>query len=372
MIEDELRAAFARHEQLTPATGPVIAAVEQGYRRRRRGRIALRAAGAAVLAAAILAGPAVAINAVGSSALPRPPGHPAEPDLAPGPLNFLLLGLDRASGEDPGRSDTVLMVHIPAGRDVAYLISLPRDLWVPIPGSGMDRLNSAYARGGFGLATRTVSDLAGVRFDGGVRVTYDGLRELVDALGGIDLYVDEKTTSAHVGFTRDGQRRAPFVYEADGTRMRPVPGVVPQVYQVGHQHLAGWQALDYLRQRYLLANGDGDAGRQRHVRQFLGALLRTVRTQHILADPDRATRLLDSLDRAVTVDPGTTSVPRLLVALGGVSMTVGLAAPTIEEAVRGANPTVRLAPDASRLFTAVQRDDMDSWIAAHPDAVNPQ
>ena len=74
-------------------------------------------------------------------------------DLDDQPLNFLLLGSD-SRGDDRGRSDVMMLVHADPSRDRLYLISLPRDLWVPIPGHGTNKINAAYAFGGAPLAVQ--------------------------------------------------------------------------------------------------------------------------------------------------------------------------------------------------------------------------
>lgn len=367
MIEDELRAAFARHEPLTPASGPVVERIRQGYRRRRQRRFALRSAGAAVLAALVVTGPALAIHAAGAR-MNRHPLPVGAPSLPAGALNYLLLGVDREPGTVPVRADSVLIVHVPASRDSAVLVSVLRDLRVAIPGHGTEKLNAAYAYGGFGLVSRTLTQLTGLRFDGGGVVSFDGLRKVVDAAGGVSMYVDEKTTSVHTGFTRDGQQRPPYDLTV-GDQLRAVPGVTPYVHQVGYQHLAGWQVADYLRQRFLLANADGDAGRQRHVRQFVAALLHQLRTDGTLADPGRLQRLLDAAGRAVTVDTGGVPLADLVLALVGIPP----AATGIQVPVSYTNSNdERLGPGATSLFAALVGDDLPGWIAAHPEAVTPQ
>ena len=81
-------------------------------------------------------------------------------ELASQPIDFLLLGSD-SRGEDRGRSDVMMLVHSDPSRDKLYLISLPRDLWVPIPGHGTNKINAAYAFGGAPLAVQTVENLLG-------------------------------------------------------------------------------------------------------------------------------------------------------------------------------------------------------------------
>ena len=138
-----------------------------------------------------------------------------------GPLNILLAGLDTRPSRphEPPRADSVLIVHVPADLDHAYLISLPRDALVEIPpfpetgyGGGTDRLNAAMLYGarqlpgeelpdlerGFRLLAETVSQLTGItRFDAGGVIKFEGFVGIVDALGGITVELEEEIYSEH-------------------------------------------------------------------------------------------------------------------------------------------------------------------------------
>jgi len=345
MDEDELRAVFARHEHLTPAAEPLKAAIREGYRRRWRRRLVLRSVGAAAVALSV--------------PVPVPLSTVTPPALRPGPLTFVLAGIDRPPGADVARSDTVLIAHVPAARDKVYLVSVLRDSYVSIPGHGRDKLNAAYAYGGFPLLQQTLRSDFGIAVDGGAVADFTGLQRVVDSIGGVDMYVDEDTVSIHIGWTKDGRQKPPYL----GTR--PVPGVTPQRYRVGYQHLTGWQAVDFVRQRVLLPHGDAD--RQRHVRQFLTALL--TRARSLLSDPQRASAFLDSLQQAITVDTGGMALLELLRAVDKVGTPIGLQAATSTLVADGMVGEV-LTPDGTSLLAAVAHDDVDAWIAAHPGAVS--
>ena len=93
----------------------------------------------------------------------RPPKEAQET----GTLNYVLLGSDSRDpgNEGNGRSDTILVVHLNAKRNKAYIISFPRDMYVNVPGYGKNKINAAFAFGGAQLAVRTLEDLTGVRMD---------------------------------------------------------------------------------------------------------------------------------------------------------------------------------------------------------------
>ena len=85
------------------------------------------------------------------------------------------------------RSDTILILHIPANGNPAVLISLPRDSYVPIPGYGWNKLNAAYSFGGPSLLARTVQDATGLRIEHYMGIGFGGLVNVVNAVGGVQM-----------------------------------------------------------------------------------------------------------------------------------------------------------------------------------------
>jgi LCP family protein required for cell wall assembly len=329
--------------------GPVAEGAEQpmaakGANPARRPRVGWIAA---TLAAAVLLGGAVTVSRVlasgrgengaepaGTVAAPVPsptpnptPTPPPGAEIA-GPLNLLLVGVDTRVGV-PGwepHADAVMVMHVPAELDRAYLFSLPRDLVVRIPafekaGFGGERTKLTHAmsygsrvpggRGapsteqGFELLSRTVRDYTGIkRFDAGAVLTFGGLDKLVDALGGIDIYVDQRVASIHR--RPDGRHRDGGGSDYVGPRM---------VYEKGERHLTGWQALDYARQRYLPG---GDYDRQRHHQQLVRAIVARVLSQDVAADPDRLDAVLRALGDALTFSGGDHRMVDFAFALSGL------------------------------------------------------
>lgn len=133
-----------------------------------------------------------------SSPVPSP--TPDLPTPPPGEvLNILLLGQDRRPDEtDIPRTDAIMLVRVDPDSHRVALLSLPRDLWVTIPGYGFDRINMAYRSGelygalggGIGLAARTVSGLLNIRVDYVILVDFEGMIGLIDTLGGITVNVE--------------------------------------------------------------------------------------------------------------------------------------------------------------------------------------
>ncbi|MFC8297415.1 LCP family protein [Micromonospora orduensis] len=352
MIEDDLRAAFARHEPLTPPTGPLRAAIDRLVARRRQRRRRWQTGGAALALLGVLgigvplltperAGPPPTADLLGGSSRPAPTGA----------LNILLLGLD-GEGPEASRSDALLLVHIPADRSRPYLVSLPRDLGVPIPGHGTDKLNAAFPFGagfsrpqaakGYELTSRTVAELTGVRVDAGVVLTYSTVRTLTDTVGGVPVCLPEQVRSVHT----------------------------KRVFPAGCQRLGGAAAVDLLRQRYGLPNGGQD--RDRNARLFAAGLLRQATDQGVLTDPVRLARLLAAVGPDVVVSPdrgAALDLLRLVPALRSVE-PVGLSLPVVESV--GPAWYLRLDPQrAPEFLTALREDRLDDWTARHPKRVDP-
>lgn len=197
----------------------------------------------------------------------------AQPAPSEGGQTFLLVGVDSRSelpttGRDAKapewkygaqRSDTMMLVHLPADHSGAYVVSLPRDAWVDIPGHGKAKLNAAFSWGGPPLLIDTVQRLTKVRVDHLAVIDWDGFKNLTDSLGGVDLVVD--------GASR---------------------------------HMNGTQALTYVRERHHLARGDFD--RTHRQQYFLRTVLAKVMRPSTFTNPVKAGKVLDDLTAAVSVD----------------------------------------------------------------------
>lgn len=169
-------------------------------------------------------------------------------------VTILALGIDqRCDEEGPTRTDTMMLFTVdPVGLS-ASILSLPRDLWVEIPGFGPDKINQAhflgesydYPEGGPGLAVDTVEAALGVEVDYYVTINFDAFVQLVDEIGGIDLEVPE---------TIDDRSYPDNCYGYD-----------PFYIEAGSQHLDGEEALKYARTRITFGGDIDRAGRQQQV-----------------------------------------------------------------------------------------------------------
>ncbi|MBV1852114.1 LCP family protein [Catellatospora tritici] len=340
MIEEELRAVFRAHEEQTPELEPLRKAIDTETGRRRRRRTAVRTSLAGALAALVIAVPVTLWR--GADVLPGPvtglTGF-AEPSAEPvpsGALNLLLLGLDQIGVMPDARADTVALLHLPADGHGAYLVALPRDLAVDIPGHGRHRLNAAYTYGGTELARRTVEQATGVRVDAVATVKLSSVRSIVDDLGGVPVCLPTSVKSRHTG----------------------------HVYPAGCRDLSGGEAADLLRQR---GNGvpDGAYGRDRNGQRVLLGLAQRAAELNLLLDAGKLRGLLGT--PGVGLDTGGMSLLGLAMRLERVDRTeiVGITQPGFRADGHGRELLdEQVGP---QLLAALRQDGMAAFAAGHPD-----
>ncbi len=145
--------------------------------------------------------------------------------FAPFRSNVLILGVDRTpKGTDIGRSDTIILLGLQPFTGQANMLSIPRDLWVPIPGYGENRINAAHSFGelehpGYGprLALATLQQNFGVSVNQYLRIRIDGFADVVDALGGIEITLDQAAAGYSPGsYTLNGEQSLAFVRDRTG------------------------------------------------------------------------------------------------------------------------------------------------------------
>lgn len=146
--------------------------------------------------------------------------------FVPGRTNVLALGIDRTpEGTSLGRSDTIILSTFIPTNPYVGMLSIPRDLWVTIPDVGENRINTAHffaesAQQGQGplAALRTVSFNFGIDVNYYIRVRFDGLIEIVDSMGGIEIELDSPTGGYGIGKHQlDGEKALAFVRDREGT-----------------------------------------------------------------------------------------------------------------------------------------------------------
>jgi len=214
--------------------------------------------------------------------------------LAPARVVVLVMGSDARPDElrrgEMGRTDTMLAVVADRGPSGVVLISVPRDLWIAIPGFGEERINAAYAVGGARAAERAAGDLLGVLIDRHLLIGLQGVRDVVDAAGGVEIDVD-------VAIHDDA-------YPTDdyGTVVVDIPA--------GRQWMDGETALRYARTRHQDSDFGRMARQQRVMVALRSALLRP-------ANWWRAPAVLAAVNRATQTDLGLPQLVTLGLAFGG-------------------------------------------------------
>jgi LCP family protein required for cell wall assembly len=331
---------------------------------------------------------------LGSSGAKAQQGHVA----ITGAKNILLIGIDARPDQnvtDLVRADSILILHIPATHDAAYLMSIPRDTWVKIPpfdngkrktGVQYDKINGAYALGGDGLTgadqrrhsvqllAETIKSLWDITFDAAAIVDFTGFQQVVNVLGGVDMYVDERTVSVHIGHDKNGNVKVPFKQytKSDGSQgLTPVPGVTPVVYNVGYQHLAPWQALDFVRQRELLPNSDYD--RQRHQQQFIKAIFKKIVSKDVLTNPVQLNKVLAVVGKSMTVDSGGIDIASWVYAMHGIGgddlLTIKTNNGTFNRSTENSGAEA-LDQNSLDLLQAMRADQVEAFVRSHPQLVN--
>jgi LCP family protein required for cell wall assembly len=298
-----------------------------------------------------------------------------------GPLNILMVGVDErpSNTTDLVRADSILILHIPATHDRAYIASIPRDSYVNIPAyaktkwkGGNDKINSAFAygwqngggrQGGFELLSLTISRLSGLKFNAGAIVDFKGFEKVVDALGGVDMCVDstKPVKSEHWGFDRNGKY------------LSPQQGGKPMTYYPGEcRQFGGWEALDYVRQRKSLE--DGDYGRQRHQQQFVKALAKRAKDRDLQKNPLKVLELVKSIGSALTVDLNGASFESWLYTVKGVSendvVMLKSNAGKFNPIRCGSEECEGLSEDTQAMLKSLKSDEIDEFIGQHPDFVS--
>lgn len=218
-------------------------------------------------------------------------------------VNYLLVGSDTREGADPNspdyggigdttetggtRSDTIMVLHVDNDRKSASLMSIPRDLWVDIPGYGLDRINSAYSHGP-DVLVQTVQSSLGLPINHYIEVDFFSFKDIVSALGGVDMCFDHPTRDLNTGL---------WIGEPGCYTLGPI------------------MSLAYARSRYYEVNrtgewevdGSADLGRVIRQQKFMQAAVAKAASQ-MAANPLRASDLINAAVNSLRVDPGTNLV----------------------------------------------------------------
>lgn len=204
------------------------------------------------------------------------------------PFNVLLLGQDNRPGEDSARADTIIVARIDPENDKVWMLSIPRDTRVQIPGKGTQKINAATFYGGPALMVETVEDFLGVPVNHYMDIDFDGFIQIVDSLGGVwidvDTEIDDPKASSHGSYTA-------------------------QRIEKGYQQLDGDHALTFVRSRDF---PDADFTRMRHQQQFFKALAdQATNLENVLKIPG----MVKDVSQFMATDMGITQIIDVAMAL---------------------------------------------------------
>ncbi len=281
------------------------------------------------------------------------------------PLNILLLGADHGGvGQSVAQdlkdgkwtpwkhlSDTIMLVHIPADRQSVQLVSIPRDTWTKIDGypydNGYAKINAAFSYGGPTLSVKTVQQLTHIRIDHVAIIDWVGFQDLTTALGGVRVYI-------------------PHTFYDDSQRIW---------WHQGWANLQGKLALQYVRTRHGLTNGDFD--RIKRQQNFLRETMAQVLSSSTTHNPIQLAKVVKVITSNLTVDDtwDNSEIRSLAWSLRNVTAhdVQFLTAPLGRyDTTPDGQSIVRLAPKQSQaLFAAVKHDTVKHYLHKHPKARLP-
>jgi LCP family protein required for cell wall assembly len=302
------------------------------------------------------------------------------PPKVTGPLTFLIIGSDSRAGDNANpdtpdgntaavggeRSDTIMLAHVPATMDRAYLISIPRDSYLRIADkngdpAGKNKVNSAFAFGGAPRLVQTINNYTGGRIDYPVIVDFAAIHKLTELVDGVDVIVDSTSYDPYRFLPATTPYPTTPCSDTRGRKQRCL------TFKAGPLHLDPQLAEYYVRQRVNLRRGDLD--RAKRQQQYLRALMTKVTSGDFATNPVKFDKLIRTAASAVTVDKRM-PVEGLAYALKSLRptnltfMTLPIAA---EDTVPGIGSV--LIPDSAKtmeLFTALNTDTLDRYVLKYP------
>ncbi|MCE5191383.1 MAG: LCP family protein [Actinomycetia bacterium] len=251
---------------------------------------------------------------------------PALGDPNSGYSYILLLGNDSTSGNT--RTDTILLARLSSADKSVLLLSIPRDTRTEVPGHGVTKVNHASAYGGVPLTIETVQKLTGLPVNHYVQVDFVGFASIVDALGGIDMYVD-----------------------------RPVDYGQGIIVGTGMQHLNGAKALSVVRNRQAYSNGD--FGRIKTQQAFLSAVARKAAAERNFS---RLTSVMNAGANHVKTDMSVADIVALFGEYRGAASKEipSYTIPATTGTISGVSYVIPKAEEMKALLEAIQRGEFPS------------
>lgn len=275
---------------------PVRLRAERERRSRRNRRIAIGVA-LSMVAAAVLAAAGVFVYLKHiESTMQRTVGGKKKLEITLAdakpqePYNLLILGYDKRPKDTQYRADTMILARVDPKTKQVWMLSLPRDLRVDIPGYGHNKLNSAFVHGQEKLAVKTVEKLTGEKVNHFVGVNFTGFKKVVDAMGGV--WVDVPTDINDIKADRSKGHRAARI-------------------DAGYQLLDGEHALTFVRTRDF---PDADFSRMKNQQAFFRAVADQIATKTSVA---KLPRIVSAMAPYMSTDMGLVDMIKTAQALKG-------------------------------------------------------
>lgn len=270
-------------------------------------------------------------------------------------MNILMLGVDHADGDVSEaaaldgavsqRSDSMMLVHIPEDRSQIYVMSMVRDMYVNLPGYGMNKLNAAISLGGVPLLLQTVESLFDTKIDHVAMIDFEGFKELSTALGGV-------TVENNIEFV---------AHDTD------------YLYPVGELTLEGDRALRFVRERKSFTNGDYQ--RVANQRKFIAAAASQMLSTGTLTNPVKLYEIVDKVSPYLTFDEDFDAAT--LVGLGLQLKNVDtenmamFTMPTAGSSASADGQSIELASELAiqQIGEALQTDSMAEYLMDNPPEI---
>ncbi|THV27980.1 LCP family protein [Glycomyces paridis] len=279
-----------------------------------------------------------------------------------GPLNFLVLGTDeRVDAGGVARTDADIIVHINEDLTQVSMISLPRDLLVDIPSGvpeSQTKLTEAFAYSedwgeSFQNTAETITNLTGVKFNGGAIANFEGFLDMVEELGTIELCPWHDIKSIHTD----------------------------KVFPEGCAEYNKEDALDLVRQRYGWDSAEdveqgiwGDFGRQKMQQQAIKKILERAKEQGYATNPAKAVELLNSFGDALTLDVGGYNLIDMITQMRDVDPgeILSIGTPSSAGNFNGTSYVLihegtEEQTDAESLWAAIADDSLNEWACENPE-----
>ncbi len=223
----------------------------------------------------MIAAAALAIAVSAGCALPAA----AQSDNA---YDVLLIGVDRRDESWFGNSDVMMLVTINDSKEKIFVTSFLRDLGVDIPGIGLHKLNAACANGGPELTVETIEQNFDLKIDNYAMVDFNSMRDIVDAVGGVDIEMDEDEVVVANDYIKT-------MCEANDDRFED-----HEIKGSGLLHLDGYQAVGYCRNRF--TGSENDFGRTERQRKVIHAIVDGIRDESVFGAVLTALKILPSIE----------------------------------------------------------------------------